>query len=68
MVKIHETAHNIGMPSNAPYFMDTLKATLIELTMNRLKRHDKTGGFNTFIPLKFRNGTIKCQIYLKSLL
>ena len=56
-LEIHETAHGLGMPSNATMLYGHIedKKHLID-HMNRLRKlQDKTGGFNTFIPLKFRN-------------
>ena len=56
-LEIHETAHKLGMPSNATMLYGHIedKKHLID-HMNRLRKlQDKTGGFNTFIPLKFRN-------------
>ena len=56
-LEIHETAHELGMPSNATMLYGHIedKKHLID-HMNRLRKlQDKTGGFNTFIPLKFRN-------------
>jgi len=54
---IHETAHQLGMASNATMLyghMETYEHRVDH--MNRLRMlQDKTGGFNTFIPLKFRN-------------
>ncbi|MCX8481917.1 MAG: aminofutalosine synthase MqnE [Sediminibacterium sp.] len=54
---IHETAHQLGLQSNA-----TMLYGHIENYMHRIDHleklrnlQDKTGGFNTFIPLKFRN-------------
>jgi aminodeoxyfutalosine synthase len=55
---IHETAHKLGMPSNATMLYGHIEEPkhLVD-HMNRLRNlQDKTGGFNTFIPLKFRNG------------
>jgi aminodeoxyfutalosine synthase len=55
---IHETAHQLGMPSNATMLYGHIEKPkhLID-HMNRLRSlQDKTQGFNTFIPLKFRNG------------
>jgi aminodeoxyfutalosine synthase len=56
-LNIHETAHQLGIPSNA-----TLLYGHIETAEHRIDHmlklrdlQDKTGGFNTFIPLKFRN-------------
>lgn len=57
-LEIHETAHKLGMPSNATMLyghIETYKHRVDH--MNRLRElQDKTNGFNTFIPLKFRNG------------
>ena len=57
-LKIHETAHNIGMPSNATLLYGHYESYAHRIDhMNRLRElQDKTSGFNTFIPLKFRNG------------
>jgi aminodeoxyfutalosine synthase len=57
-LEIHETAHNLGMPSNATMLYGHIEEPkhLID-HMDRLRKlQDKTQGFNTFIPLKFRNG------------
>ncbi len=57
-LEIHETAHKLGMPSNATMLYGHIEEPehLVD-HMNRLRNlQDKTGGFNTFIPLKFRNG------------
>ena len=55
---IHETAHNLGMHSNATMLYGHIEAYSHRVDhMRRLRElQDKTGGFNTFIPLKFRNG------------
>lgn len=57
-LEIHETAHKIGMPSNATMLYGHIEAYADRVDhMERLRNlQDKTGGFNTFIPLKFRNG------------
>ncbi len=58
-LEIHETAHSLGMPSNATMLYGHIEEPkhLID-HMSRLRTlQDKTGGFNTFIPLKFRNGS-----------
>jgi aminodeoxyfutalosine synthase len=54
---IHETAHKLGMPSNATMLYGHIEKFEHRIDhMNRLRDlQDKTGGFNTFIPLKFRN-------------
>ncbi len=57
-LEIHETAHEVGMPSNATMLYGHIESPehLID-HMSRLRTlQDKTNGFNTFIPLKFRNG------------
>ncbi len=56
-LKIHETAHNLGMHSNATMLYGHIeKAEHLVDHMRRLRElQDKTKGFNTFIPLKFRN-------------
>jgi len=56
-LEMHEAAHSVGMPSNATMLYGHLEnyEHLID-HMNRLRElQDKTGGFNAFIPLKFRN-------------
>jgi aminodeoxyfutalosine synthase len=57
-LEIHETAHKLGMPSNATMLYGHLETYTHRVDhMNRLRElQDKTNGFNTFIPLKFRNG------------
>lgn len=54
---IHETAHKLGMPSNATMLYGHIEKFEHRVDhMNRLRElQDRTGGFNTFIPLKFRN-------------
>ncbi|MCW3115932.1 MAG: mqnE [Chitinophagaceae bacterium] len=56
-LKIHETAHNLGMHSNATMLYGHIESYWHRIDhMNRLRAlQDKTKGFNTFIPLKFRN-------------
>jgi len=56
-LKIHETAHKLGMHSNATMLYGHIESYAHRVDhMNRLRTlQDKTGGFNTFIPLKFRN-------------
>lgn len=56
-LEIHETAHNVGLPSNATMLYGHIETYEHRIDhMNRLRElQDKTGGFNTFIPLKFRN-------------
>ena len=54
---IHETAHKLGMPSNATILYGHIEKYEHRINhMDRLRTlQDKTKGFNTFIPLKFRN-------------
>lgn len=54
---IHETAHGLGMHSNATMLYGHIESYVHRIDhMNRLRElQDKTHGFNTFIPLKFRN-------------
>ncbi|GIV43318.1 MAG: aminodeoxyfutalosine synthase [Bacteroidia bacterium] len=56
-LEIHETAHKLGMPSNATMLYGHIETYAHRVDhMNRLRElQDRTGGFNTFIPLKFRN-------------
>jgi aminodeoxyfutalosine synthase len=55
---IHETAHRIGMHSNATMLYGHIERYEHRVDhMSRLRElQDRTGGFNCFIPLKFRNG------------
>lgn len=54
---IHKTAHELGLPSNATMLYGHIENYYHRIDhMNRLRElQDLTGGFNTFIPLKFRN-------------
>ena len=56
-LEIHEAAHSLGMPSNATILYGHIeKPRHIIHHMSKLRDlQDKTDGFNTFIPLKFRN-------------
>jgi aminodeoxyfutalosine synthase len=56
-LNIHETAHKLGMHSNATILYGHIESYSHRVEhMERLRMlQDKTGGFNTFIPLKFRN-------------
>ncbi len=56
-LSIHEAAHNLGMYSNATMLYGHIeKPEHLVDHMNKLRTlQDKTRGFNTFIPLKFRN-------------
>ncbi len=55
-LKIHETAHRIGIPSNATMLYGHLENYQHRIEhLNQLRElQDQTGGFNTFIPLKFK--------------
>ena len=54
---IHKTAHNLGMHSNATLLYGHIEKAKHRIDhMERLRQlQDETKGFNTFIPLKFRN-------------
>ncbi|MDO6430181.1 aminofutalosine synthase MqnE [Flavitalea sp. BT771] len=56
-LKIHETAHREGMHTNATMLYGHIETYAHRIDhMERLRQlQDRTGGFNTFIPLKFRN-------------
>ncbi|MEO8819416.1 MAG: aminofutalosine synthase MqnE [Ginsengibacter sp.] len=56
-LKIHEEAHALGMHTNATMLYGHIENYGHRIDhMNRLRTlQDKTHGFNTFIPLKFRN-------------
>lgn len=53
---IHETAHQIGLPSNATMLYGHIenKRHRIEHLDKLRELQDRTKGFNTFIPLKFK--------------
>ena len=54
---IHRAAHKLGMHSNATMLYGHIEKYKHRIDhMERLRKlQDETGGFNTFIPLKFRN-------------
>ncbi|MDX2062642.1 MAG: aminofutalosine synthase MqnE [Bacteroidia bacterium] len=54
---IHETAHTLGIPSNCTMLYGHVERYEHRVDhMRRLRElQDRTGGFNTFIPLKFRH-------------
>ncbi|HTN06698.1 aminofutalosine synthase MqnE [Agriterribacter sp.] len=56
-LRIHEVAHALGMHTNATMLYGHIEKYWHRIDhMKRLRDlQDKTGGFNTFIPLKFRN-------------
>jgi aminodeoxyfutalosine synthase len=56
-LQIHETAHRLGMHTNATILYGHIEKYWHRIDhMRRLRNlQDQTHGFNTFIPLKFRN-------------
>lgn len=56
-IHIHEAAHNLGMATNATMLYGHIEKFEHRIDHMRKLRdlQDKTNGFNTFIPLKFRN-------------
>ncbi|MEO5570639.1 MAG: aminofutalosine synthase MqnE [Bacteroidia bacterium] len=56
-LEIHETAHRLGLHSNATMLYGHIENYTHRIDhIDRLRTlQDKTNGFNTFIPLKFRN-------------
>jgi aminodeoxyfutalosine synthase len=56
-LKIHQTAHQLGMHSNATMLYGHIETYhhIIDHMDQLRSLQDKTGGFNCFIPLKFRN-------------
>lgn len=56
-LEIHQTAHELGMPTNATMLYGHIESFAQRVDhMNRLRElQDITHGFNCFIPLKFRN-------------
>src|SRR5690606_7353452 len=56
-LQIHETAHGLGMPTNATMLYGHVETFAHRIDhMEQLRQsQDKTGGYNCFIPLKFRN-------------
>lgn len=57
-LNIHRTAHKLGMHSNATMLYGHVETYAHRVDhMSKLRQlQDETGGFNCFIPLKFRNG------------
>lgn len=55
---IHKAAHKLGMHSNATMLYGHIESYAHRIDhMEKLRQlQDETHGFNTFIPLKFRNG------------
>ena len=56
-LEMHKTTHQLGMHSNATILYGHIESYAHRIDhMNRLRElQDETKGFNTFIPLKFRN-------------
>jgi aminodeoxyfutalosine synthase len=56
-LKIHESAHELGLHTNATMLYGHIENYSHRIDhLDRLRNlQDKTSGFNTFIPLKFRN-------------
>lgn len=56
-LQIHEAAHTLGIPSNCTMLYGHIEQHEHRVHhMEQLRNlQDRTGGFNTFIPLKFRN-------------
>lgn len=56
-LKIHETAHTLGIQSNATMLYGHIENFRHRIDhMERLRNlQDKTGGFNAFIPLKYKS-------------
>jgi aminodeoxyfutalosine synthase len=55
-LRIHETAHNLGIPSNATMLYGHIETYAHRIDhLERLRTlQDKTKGFNAFIPLKYK--------------
>jgi len=55
-LNIHETAHRLGIPSNATMLYGHIETYSHRIDhMERLRKlQDKTNGFNAFIPLKYK--------------
>jgi len=55
-LSIHETAHTLGIPSNATILYGHMETYAHRIDhMERLRNlQDRTGGFNAFIPLKYK--------------
>ncbi len=56
-LEIHRTAHGLGMPTNATMLYGHIETPAHRIDhLDRLRRlQDETGGFNAFIPLKYRS-------------
>lgn len=69
-LEIHKTAHELGMHSNATLLYGHIESYHHRIDhMERLRQlQDQTKGFNTFIPLKFRNSNNDMSHVLESIL
>jgi len=56
-IEIHETAHKLGIPTNATILYGHIESYEHRIHHMDLLRQlqDRTGGFNAYIPLKFKN-------------
>jgi aminodeoxyfutalosine synthase len=55
-LSLHETAHKLGIPTNATILYGHIEKPVHRIDhLNRLRDlQDRTGGFNVFIPLKYK--------------
>lgn len=62
-LKIHEIAHHLNIPSNCTMLYGHMENFTQRVDhLDRLRKlQDKTGGFNAFIPLKYKSGNNKLQ-------
>ncbi len=56
-LEIHETAHRLGIPSNCTILYGHVEKYVhrVDHMLQLRELQDRTGGFNTYIPLKFLN-------------
>lgn len=56
-LEVHRTAHDTGIPTNATMLYGHIESLPHRIDhLDRLRKlQDETGGFNAFIPLKYRN-------------
>ncbi|RME60593.1 MAG: aminofutalosine synthase MqnE [Candidatus Dadabacteria bacterium] len=56
-LKVHETAHKLGMKSNCTMLYGTIERDeeIIDHLIKLRELQDKTGGFQAFVPLAFHN-------------
>lgn len=69
-LQIHKIAHELGMPSNATMLYGHIENYAHRIDhMSKLRTlQDETKGFNTFIPLKFRNSNNDMSNVLESVI